>query len=170
MLPADLLDLARRLLAAYEGRGWRIATAESCTGGLIAASLTEIAGSSAVVDRGVVTYSNQAKTDLLGVPADLIAAHGAVSEPVARAMALGLLDRSPADVALSVTGIAGPGGGSAAKPVGLVYLGRAVRNGAGGGVAVVVERHVFPGDRGAVRHAAVTRALALGLGAVSVLA
>lgn len=169
MPTADLLEPARRLLAAYEARGWRIATAESCTGGLIAATLTEIAGSSAVVDRGVVTYSNQAKTDLLGVPADLISRHGAVSEPVARAMALGLLDRCPADVALSVTGIAGPGGGSAAKPVGLVYLGRAVR-GADGGITVTVVRHVFPGDRGAVRRAAVLTALDLGLGVVSALA
>ncbi|MCB1490860.1 MAG: CinA family protein [Rhodobiaceae bacterium] len=100
-----------------------LATAESCTGGLICAVLTEIPGSSDVVERGFVTYSNAAKTELLGVPADLIATHGAVSAPVARAMAEGALARSGADIAVSVTGVAGPGGGSAQKPVGLVYAG-----------------------------------------------
>jgi nicotinamide-nucleotide amidase len=110
--------LADRLLA----RGWLMATAESCTGGLIAATCTELAGSSAWFDRGFVTYSNQAKTDLLGVDPALIALHGAVSEPVARAMAEGALSRAGVDVAVAVTGIAGPSGGSADKPVGTVWL------------------------------------------------
>jgi nicotinamide-nucleotide amidase len=105
---AGLTERAAALLRAYEARGWRIASAESCTGGLLAALLTEIAGSSAVVDRGFVTYSNEAKTDMLGVEPALLAAHGAVSEPVARAMAEGALARSPAQVAVAVTGIAGP--------------------------------------------------------------
>lgn len=111
----DILDICR-------SGGLTLATAESCTGGLIAAVLTSIAGSSDVIERGFVTYSNAAKTDLLGVPPDLIARHGAVSEQVARAMAEGALAHSRADVAVSVTGIAGPGGGSAEKPVGRVHL------------------------------------------------
>src|SRR6185295_7840382 len=98
----------------------KVVTAESCTGGLIAAALTAIAGSSDVVDRGFVTYSNEAKREMIGVPWDAILGHGAVSEPVARAMAAGALSRSDADIAVSVTGVAGPGGGSAEKPVGLV--------------------------------------------------
>ncbi|MBB6250386.1 CinA family protein [Nitrospirillum iridis] len=162
MFPAEITRSAERLLAAAQAEGLWLATAESCTGGLIAASLTAISGSSAVVDRGVVTYSNQAKVDLLGVPDGLIALHGAVSREVAHAMAEGLLARSRADIALSVTGIAGPGGGSLEKPVGLVYLGCARRD-----QAVVVERHVFPGDREAVRLAAVARSLALGLAATA---
>ncbi|MBI3709291.1 MAG: CinA family protein [Proteobacteria bacterium] len=100
----------------------KLATAESCTGGLIAATLTEIAGSSDVLERGFVTYSNAAKTELLGIPARLIARHGAVSEAVARAMAEGALDRAPVDLAIAVTGIAGPGGATSRKPVGLVHL------------------------------------------------
>jgi nicotinamide-nucleotide amidase len=122
MFSLVLRDEAARLLEACRKAGVRIATAESCTGGLIAALLTEIAGSSDVVERGFVTYSNEAKIEALGVPPDLIAAHGAVSEPVARAMAEGALAHSRADIAVSVTGVAGPGGGSAAKPVGLVHL------------------------------------------------
>ncbi|MDG3441653.1 CinA family protein [Nitrospirillum amazonense] len=160
MFPAEITRAAERLLAACQASGLWLATAESCTGGLISASLTAIAGSSAVVDRGVVTYSNQAKIDLLGVPDGLIALHGAVSREVAHAMAEGLLARSRADIALSVTGIAGPGGGSLEKPVGLVYLGCARRD-----RPVAVERHVFSGDREAVRLAAVARALAMGLAA-----
>jgi nicotinamide-nucleotide amidase len=117
---------------------------------LIAAALTAVAGSSDVVDRGFVTYSNAAKTDMLGVPAALIEARGAVSEEVARAMAEGALARSAAAIAVSVTGIAGPGGGSAEKPVGLVWFGCAVR---GGDVRTLC--HVFPGDRAAVRAATV---------------
>ncbi len=115
----EMKQRAAELLEAYRQRGLKIATAESCTGGLVAALLTEIAGSSAVVERGFVTYSNEAKTELIGVPADLIAAHGAVSEPVARAMAEGALDRSKADIALSITGFAGP---SEEGEEGLVHL------------------------------------------------
>lgn len=121
----ELRQRAAALLDAYARRGWKIATAESCTGGLVAALLTEIAGSSAVVERGFVTYSNEAKSDMIGVPAGLIAEHGAVSAAVASAMAAGALAHSRADVAVAITGIAGPGGGSAAKPVGLVHFGLA---------------------------------------------
>jgi nicotinamide-nucleotide amidase len=113
---------------ALRARGWMLATAESCTGGLIAGAVTDVAGSSAVFDRGFVTYSNAAKTQMLGVPAELIAAHGAVSEPVARTMAEGALTRSDAQVAVSVTGIAGPGG-SEHKPEGLVCFGIATAAG-----------------------------------------
>jgi nicotinamide-nucleotide amidase len=131
-------------------------TAESCTGGLVAATLTAIAGSSDVVERGFVTYSNEAKAEMLGVDPAVIAAVGAVSAEVARAMAEGALARSPAELALSVTGIAGPGGATAAKPVGLVFLGAQRR-----GAAAMVERHVFPGDRAAVRAATVAAAFRL---------
>ena len=154
--PADLVATAASLLDAYRARGLKLATAESCTGGLLAGCLTEIAGSSDVVERGFVTYSNEAKTELLGVPPALIATHGAVSEPVARAMADGALARSRADVALSVTGIAGPGGGSATKPVGLVHLAAARR-----GRPTAAHAETFRGDRAAIRLAAVARALAL---------
>jgi nicotinamide-nucleotide amidase len=119
---APLVPLAARLIAACTERGLTIATAESCTGGLVAAVLTEVSGSSAVVDRGFVTYSNAAKTAMLGVPADLVDRHGAVSEEVAVAMVEGALARSDADIAVAVTGIAGPTGGSAEKPVGLVHF------------------------------------------------
>ncbi|HVI87810.1 MAG TPA: CinA family protein [Dongiaceae bacterium] len=145
------------LLDLYRRRGWMIATAESCTGGLIAATLTEIAGSSDVVDRGFVTYSNEAKTDLIDVPAALIARHGAVSAEVARAMALGALARSRATVSVAVTGIAGPGGGSAEKPVGLVYIGLARK----GQPEPLVERHVFDGRRHEIRLQTVVRAIDL---------
>jgi nicotinamide-nucleotide amidase len=147
---------ATAVLAAFRARGAMLATAESCTGGLIAAALTEIAGSSDVVDRGFVTYSNAAKTGMLGVPAGLIEAHGAVSEPVARAMAEGALERSEAAAAVAVTGVAGPGGGTAEKPVGTVWFGLARRDG-----AVHTERAVFAGDRAAVRRATVLRAFEL---------
>jgi len=153
---ASLAEEAEALLALCRERGWHIATAESCTGGLIAATLTAIPGCSHVVDRGFVTYSNEAKTEMLGVPAEMIAQHGAVSEEVARAMATGALERSNASVALSCTGIAGPDGGSARKPVGLVYIGCAREGG-----RCTVERHVFPGDRAAVRHATVREAFRL---------
>jgi nicotinamide-nucleotide amidase len=125
MFPAPLIDEASRLLAAFRARGARLVTAESCTGGLLCGVLTEVAGSSEVVERGFVTYSNAAKQQELGVTGALLAQHGAVSAEAARAMAAGALARAPVDVAISVTGIAGPGGGSAAKPVGLVYLGLA---------------------------------------------
>ncbi len=118
----DLNALARRVIDRARDQGLTIATAESCTGGLIAGALTDIAGSSDVVDCGFVTYSNAAKTRMLGIPAPLIAAHGAVSEAVARAMCDGALQSSGAALAVAVTGIAGPGGGSADKPVGLVHL------------------------------------------------
>jgi nicotinamide-nucleotide amidase len=113
---------ARAVLGACREAGLRLATAESCTGGMVAAALTDIPGSSDVMERGFVTYSNAAKTELLAVSAEAIAAHGAVSEPVARAMAEGALARSPADLAVAITGIAGPGGGTAAKPEGLVHF------------------------------------------------
>lgn len=151
--------LASLLLA----RGQSLATAESCTGGLIAATCTELAGSSAWFERGFVTYSNEAKTELLGVPAELIARHGAVSEEVARAMASGALRHSRADIAVAVTGIAGPTGGSEAKPVGTVWLAWAQRAEGDAGqasMAVHAEKAWFPGDRRAVRGATVARALA----------
>jgi nicotinamide-nucleotide amidase len=128
MFPADLVAEAAALLDDFRKRGLRLATAESCTGGLVAGLLTEIAGSSDVVERGFVTYSNAAKHELLGVPEAMLARHGAVSEPVARAMAEGALANSAADIAVSVTGVAGPGG-SAAKPVGLVHFAAARRGG-----------------------------------------
>jgi nicotinamide-nucleotide amidase len=156
MIDESILHQAEALLARCRAKGALLATAESCTGGLIAATLTAIAGSSDVVDRGFVTYSNEAKTDLVGVDPGLIAAHGAVSEPVARAMAEGALARSRASITISVTGVAGPGGGSAEKPVGLVWFGRARRGG-----KTVSLRHVFPGDRAAVRRATVVEALRL---------
>jgi nicotinamide-nucleotide amidase len=156
MLPERLTEAARRVLAAYEARGLMIATAESCTGGLVAAALTAIAGSSSVVERGFVTYSNQAKSEMLGVDAAVIERHGAVSEPVARAMALGAVARSHAHVAVSITGIAGPGGGSTDKPVGLVHFARADQGG-----PVLHRSQVFPGDRDAVRLAAALFALGL---------
>jgi len=160
MSPASFASLAEAVLAQHRRAGAKLATAESCTGGAIAAALTDVAGSSDVFERGFVVYSNEAKTELLGVPAALIAKHGAVSAEVASAMAEGALARSPADVVVSVTGIAGPGGGTPAKPVGLVYIGCAGRAG-----AVSVERHVFAGDRAAVRAATVKRALELLLAA-----
>jgi nicotinamide-nucleotide amidase len=150
----DTLALAEGVLAACRTRGWHVATAESCTGGLVAAALTAIAGASEVFERGFVTYSNAAKTELLGVPVETIAAHGTVSAQTAAAMARGAVARTPADLAVSITGIAGPGGGTSQKPVGLVYLGAARRDG-----ACRVERRVFPGDRGAIRDAALVLAL-----------
>ena len=150
-------DRAAALLDAYRQRGLKIATAESCTGGLVAALLTEIAGSSAVVERGFVTYSNEAKTELIGVPASLIAAHGAVSEPVARAMAEGAVAHSYADVAVAITGIAGPGGATATKPVGLVHFGLARK----GTATVHLERRYGDLGRENVRRRAVEDALLL---------
>ena len=153
MLTESILARAEALLAYYRAHGWMIATAESCTGGLIGAALTAIAGSSDVVDRGFITYSNAAKTDMLGVDPALIARVGAVSEEVARAMASGALARSRAYASVAVTGVAGPGGGTADKPVGLVWFGLATRD------CVRAERLVFPGDRMAVRAATVAHAL-----------
>lgn len=127
MFPDDMLDEAADLLSACRDAGLKLVTAESCTGGLIAGLLTEIAGSSDVVERGFVTYSNEAKQELIGVPAATIESHGAVSEATALAMAEGALDHARADISVAVTGVAGPGGGSAAKPVGLVHLAAARR-------------------------------------------
>jgi nicotinamide-nucleotide amidase len=146
----DLIALLARFMLKS---GLRLATAESCTGGLIAAACTELAGSSDWFERGFVTYSNAAKTELLGVDAALIAGHGAVSEPVARAMALGALANSAAQVSIAVTGVAGPGGGSPDKPVGTVWFGF----GLPGGVETEMQR--FDGDRRAVRTAALQHAL-----------
>jgi nicotinamide-nucleotide amidase len=153
-MPHDTATLVETLAQALTSRGWRMATAESCTGGLIAGACTDRAGSSDWFERGLVTYSNAAKTDLLGVPADLIAAHGAVSEPVARAMAAGARAHAPVQVSVAVTGVAGPGGGSAAKPVGTVWFGWATPQG------VETECVRFDGDRAAVRQATVAHALA----------
>jgi nicotinamide-nucleotide amidase len=153
MLSDTTLDEAESLLAACRSKGILLATAESCTGGLIAAALTAIAGSSDVVDRGFITYSNEAKNQMIGVPMPLIQSYGAVSEEVAAAMAEGALARSRAAVVVSVTGVAGPGGGSLEKPVGLVCFGLA-RTGA----QTTTERNVFPGDRTAIRAATVAHA------------
>jgi nicotinamide-nucleotide amidase len=149
-LAADVLDGCRR-------RGWRVATAESCTGGLVAAALTEIPGSSAVVDRGYVTYSNDAKAAALGVPEHLLASYGAVSSQVAAAMAQGALGIADADLTVAVTGIAGPGGGSREKPVGLVYFATAVQ---GGDIVSHVERFGEL-DRSVIRQKALSTALRL---------
>ncbi|NIJ42762.1 nicotinamide-nucleotide amidase [Parvibaculum indicum] len=128
LFPTRLLHLAELLVGDLKDAGLKLVTAESCTGGLIAGLLTEVAGSSAVVERGFVVYSNEAKREMLDVPGDLIADFGAVSEPVARAMAEGALNNSRAHIAISVTGIAGPGGGTPMKPVGLVHFGAARMN------------------------------------------
>ena len=151
-----LASEATAVLAACRRAGLKLTTAESCTGGLIAATLTEIAGSSDVVERGFVTYSDAAKSDMLGVPADLIQRMGAVSQEVAGAMAAGALARSRSDIAIAVTGIAGPAGATPTKPVGLVHLACTRR-----GRLTLHERHVFPGDRAAVRVATVARAFGL---------
>jgi len=156
-MDADLRGRAAELIRAYAERGWMVATAESCTGGLVCGLLTEIPGSSSVVDRGFVTYSNAAKTDLVGVPAELIAERGAVSEAVARAMAEGALSRSRAQVAVAITGIAGPGGATATKPVGLVHFALAVT----GARTLHLERRYGDRGRGTVRGAAVADALHL---------
>jgi nicotinamide-nucleotide amidase len=156
VIPAALVERAEAVLAVCRANGDVVATAESCTGGLIAGVLTAVAGSSDVVDRGFVTYSNEAKTEMLGVDPALIAAHGAVSEPVARNMAEGAVRASRASLAVAVTGVAGPGGGSAEKPVGLVWFGLTRR-----GRPTRTDSVVFPGDRTAVRIATVARALEL---------
>ncbi|KPF45971.1 damage-inducible protein CinA [beta proteobacterium AAP51] len=179
-------ERVQALAAALRARGWRMATAESCTGGLIAAACTELAGSSEWFERGFVTYSNEAKTSLLGVPAALIAAHGAVSEEVARAMVQGALQHAPVQLAVAVTGIAGPGGAVPGKPVGTVWLAWGVAAGVDAAVhaaesaaigapmdaavqatagapaaapRVHAERLQLPGDRAAVRQATVAAAL-----------
>ena len=156
MFEAEILTLAQSVLDACRARGWHVATAESCTGGLVAGALTAIAGSSDVVERGFVTYSNEAKSELLGVPPDIISAHGGVSAETAAAMAQGAVARSPVDLAISVTGVAGPGGATPTKPVGLVLFGLARRDG-----TCRTERRIFDGDRSAVRQAALQVALSL---------
>nr|WP_316641644.1 CinA family protein [uncultured Roseateles sp.] len=147
-------DLLHALATALRAGGKTMATAESCTGGMIAAACTSLAGSSLWFERGVVSYSNEAKAELLGVDMDLIKAHGAVSEPVARSMAGGLLARAPVDYTVAVTGIAGPDGGSADKPVGTVWLALAGRSG-----VQRAWREQFGGDRAQVREATVVSAL-----------
>lgn len=155
MIDLDVVTpLVAPLAECLRAKGWRLATAESCTGGLIAAACTSLAGSSDWFERGFVTYSNEAKREQLGVEAALIEAHGAVSGEVAAAMAAGALARSPADVAVAVTGIAGPGGAVPGKPVGTVWLALAQRSG-----AASVERLQLDGDRASVRAQTVVMAL-----------
>ncbi|SFD63575.1 CinA family protein [Methylobacterium sp. 13MFTsu3.1M2] len=154
---AELLARAEALVTAYGADGRTVATAESCTGGLVAGLLTAVPGSSAVLERGFVTYSNDAKAEAIGVPIDLIRRHGAVSEPVARAMAAGALAASRASVAVAITGIAGPGGGSAEKPVGLVHFGLSRRD----GETRHLERRYGDLGRAGIRRAAVADALGL---------
>ncbi len=153
----DLRVAATAVLDLCRARGLKVATAESCTGGLVAGALTEIAGSSDVVDRGFVTYSNEAKQQMLGVPADTLRMHGAVSQETAEAMARGALGKGGADVVVAITGIAGPGGGSADKPVGLVHFAAASRNGA------LTHAEMRYGDigRSEVRRKSVLQALAM---------
>jgi len=146
---------AAALVALYKAKGLRAATAESCTGGLVAGAITDIPGSSAMFTHGFVTYANAAKTQMLGVPEMLLAAHGAVSAEIAAAMATGARARSGADFAVSTTGIAGPDGGSAEKPVGTVWFGLAGKQG------VTTYHRIFPGNRDEVRRASVEFALAL---------
>ena len=160
ILPADIAELAARVIAENRAAGRTVALAESCTGGLVAAALTEIAGSSAVLDRGMVTYSNEAKQELLGVPVDIIDTFGAVSIACAWAMAQGALKRSRADVAVAISGIAGPDGGSAQKPVGTVVFARAIR-GQDEEDALAEERLFTGADRDGVRHQAALVALEL---------
>lgn len=152
---AELEARAAALVALMRDKGLTLATAESCTGGLVAGLVTEIAGSSAVLDRGFVVYSNQAKAGMLGVSAHTLGAHGAVSEATARELAAGALERSLADIAVAITGIAGPGGGSETKPVGLVHFACAWR----GGEIVHAERRFGEVGRAAVRRAAIVQAL-----------
>lgn len=157
MFSPELIEAATTAIAAASDKKLKIATAESCTGGLLAALLTEIPHSSQVFEYGYVTYANEAKEDMLDVSPEMLALHGAVSEPVAAAMAAGALARSKADVAVSITGIAGPGGGSAKKPVGLVYMAGMRADG-----KTIIEKHEF-GDlgRSEIRRRAVAAALAI---------
>ncbi len=156
LLPSELLADARKVIDVCREAGLKIATVESCTGGLLAGALTSIAGSSEVVERGFVTYSNEAKSEQVGVPGALIDAHGAVSEEVARAMAEGGIAQSRADLAIAITGIAGPDGGTPAKPIGLVHIAGA----RDGGETLHLAR-VFSGDRDDVRLASVSAGLGL---------
>jgi nicotinamide-nucleotide amidase len=153
----ELIDAAQALLDLCRQKQFKLVIAESCTGGLVAATLTEIPGSSDVVDRGFVTYSNASKRAMLGVPTATLDQHGAVSRETAEAMAMGALAHAPADLAVSITGIAGPGGGTAEKPVGLVHFAAASRT----GKLVHRERQFGDIGRSRVRHASVVEALAL---------
>jgi len=155
VIDAETRALAVRVLDAYRAREWTLATAESCTGGLVAGALTEIAGSSDVVDRGFITYSNEAKAEMLGVPEATLAEYGAVSRPTAEAMAKGVLTRSSVDAAVAITGIAGPGGGSTDKPVGLVHFAAAAR----GGRLIAREKRYGDIGRSEVRRLSVLEAL-----------
>ena len=152
----EILRASEALLDRCRSAGLMVATVESCTGGLLAGALTAIAGSSDVVERGLVTYTNEAKAELASVPVRLIETHGAVSEPVARAMAEGGLANSRADIAVGITGVAGPGGGTPAKPVGRVHIAAARR-----GANTVHWRYTFSGDRTTVREASVLAAIGL---------
>jgi nicotinamide-nucleotide amidase len=158
MFPPDLLALAQRVVSANAAAGRRIALAESCTGGLVAAALTEVAGSSAVLDRGFVTYSNESKTQVLEVQEDIIETFGAVSAATAWAMAQGALKHSDADIAVAISGIAGPDGGTDLKPVGTVTFARCVR---GADVVDADERHLDGKTRAEIRLQATTVALEL---------
>ena len=157
-LPEALTAKAGEVLELCRLHGVMLATAESCTGGLVAAALTAIPGSSSVVERGFVTYSNQAKTEMIGVPEALIEAHGAVSAQVARAMAEGAVAHSRADIGLSITGIAGPDGGTAAKPVGTVHIAAAQ-----GGALTLHRACLFQGDRDSVREQSALAVLELAM-------
>jgi nicotinamide-nucleotide amidase len=156
MFSPEILDLAQKVITTCKSQGKKIVTAESCTGGLIAGALTEIPGASAVIERGFITYSNDAKMEALGVMPDMLEEFGAVSGEVAEAMAQGALEFSQADVAVSATGVAGPDGGTLNKPIGLVFIGIATRE--GGNFHI---RNQFKGDRNAVRLQAVQEALRL---------
>lgn len=156
IFPQSLVELAAEALESCRRSGLMLAVAESCTGGMVAACFTSLAGASAVLDRGFVTYTNRSKQDMLGVPPHLFTTIGAVSEEVARAMAEGVIERSQAQVSVSVTGIAGPGGATVGKPVGLVHMASARK-----GRATLHERHVFSGDRDAVRRQATEAAFRL---------
>ena len=153
------MDHAKTLAQLLLARGWKLALAESCTGGLVCATLTELSGSSEWFERGYIAYSNQAKTECLGVPAELIASYGAVSEPVARAMAQGAQRNAGANIGVSITGIAGPTGGTAEKPVGTVCFGWTIQNAAGENVTDC-QTKLFSGDRQAIRQQAAEYALA----------
>jgi nicotinamide-nucleotide amidase len=162
LFPAALMEKAAAILVACTARGLKVATVESCTGGLLASVLTELPGSSAMFTHGFVTYANAAKAQMVGVSMALIEQHGAVSEPVARAMAEGGLSASGADIAIAITGVAGPGGGSAEKPVGTVHFTCAMRGGA------TMHAHlIFDGDRSAIRLAAAEHALGMMVAALT---
>lgn len=156
MIPADMQSLAQKVITGFAAAQKKIVTAESCTGGLIAAALTSVSGSSDVLERGFVSYSNDAKFEVLGVMPEVLAEFGAVSAEVAEAMAVGALEFSRADVAVSITGIAGPTGGTPSKPVGLVFIGIATRD----GVIFHIQNN-FTGNRDSVRAQAVREALTM---------